>query len=70
MNQGVLFQVVDKKEYVKNGDSYKGCRIFDVYGMVSIFDDLRFVLVQQGYLNFHHYSASGYLLYDPSPSIN
>lgn len=32
MNQGVLFQVVEKREYVKNGDSFKDCAVDDVYG--------------------------------------
>ena len=31
MNQGVLFQVVEKRDYVKNGDSFKDCAVYDVY---------------------------------------
>ena len=68
MNQGVLFQVVEKRDYVKNGDSFKGCTIFNVYGVTQLFNIAMFIVVKQGSLNFSHLQAEGCLLYDSSIS--
>ena len=68
MNQGVLFQVVEKRDYVKNGDSFKGCTIFNVYGVTQLFNIAMFIVVKQGSMNFSHLPAEGCLIYDSSLS--
>ena len=68
MNQGVLFQVVEKRDYVKNGDSFNGCTIFNVYGVTQLFNIAMFIVVKQGSLNFSHLQAEGCLIYDSSNS--
>ena len=68
MEQGVLFQVVIKREYVKNGDSFKGCTIFNVYGVTQLYNIAMFIVVKQGYLNFSHLQAEDCLIYDSSIS--
>ena len=68
MNQGVLFQVVEKRDYVKNGDSFKGCTIFNVYGVTQLFNIAMFIVVKQGSLNFSHLQTEGCLIYDTSIS--
>ena len=68
MNQGVLFQVVEKRDYVKNGDSFKDCAVYDVYGVTQLFNIAMFIVLKQGSLNFSHLPAEGCLLYDSSIS--
>lgn len=70
MNQGVLFQVVEKREYVKNGDSFKDCAVYDVYGVTQLFNIAMFIVVKQGSQNFSHLQAEGCLVYDSSSSAN
>lgn len=70
MNQGVLFQVVEKRDYVKNGDSFKDCAVYDVYGVTQLFNIAMFIVVKQGSLNFSHLQAESCLLYDSGISPN
>ena len=70
MNQGVLFQVVEKRDYVKNSDSFQDCVVYDVYGVTQLFNIAMFIVVKQGSLNFSHLQAEGCLLYDSSISPN
>ena len=70
MNQGVLFQVVEKREYVKNGDSFQDCAVYDVYGVTQLFNIAMFIVVKQGSLNFSHLPAEGCLIYNSGSSPN
>ena len=70
MNQGVLFQVVEKRDYVKNGDSFKDCAVYDVYGVTQLFNIAMFIVVKQGSLIFSHLPAEGCLIYNSGSSPN
>ena len=70
MSQGVLFQVVEKRDYVKNGDSFKDCAVYDVYGVTQLFNIAMFIVLKQGSLNFSHLPAEGCLIYNSGSSLD
>lgn len=57
-----------KRDYVKNGDSFKDCAVYDVYGVTQLFNIAMFIVVKQGSMNFSCLQAEGCLLYDSSIS--